>query len=82
MRELQRRRFPEKWRMAKSDAHKIYKVEPESGNRVLRARSEKQRIQIVLEHAFEPLAATPILWRMSHHKLLTFFDVGHKRESC
>ena len=33
--------FPEKWRMAKSDARKIYKGETEGGNRFLRARSEK-----------------------------------------
>ena len=46
--------FPEKWRMAKSDARKIYKVETESSNRFLRARSEKQGIQIALEHVFEP----------------------------
>lgn len=55
--------FPERWRMAKSDARKIYQIEAENGNRFLRARSEKQAIQIGLEHSFEPKQFQQLSWR-------------------
>lgn len=55
--------FPDKWRMAKSDARKIYRIESESGNRFLRAHSEKQAIQIGLEHIFDPKQQQQLSWR-------------------
>lgn len=55
--------FPDKWRMAKSDAQKIYKIDAENGNRFLRARSEKQAIQIGLERVFEPKQQQQLSWR-------------------
>lgn len=55
--------FPDKWRPAKSDGRKIYRIEAESGNRFLRARAEKQAIQIGLEHVFDPKQQQQLSWR-------------------
>lgn len=76
--------FPEKWRMAKSDARKIYKVETESGNRFLRARSEKQGIQIALEHVFEPRQQRHLSWRWRAREFPTGADerIGDKHDTA
>jgi hypothetical protein len=76
--------FPEKWRMAKSDARKIYKVETESGNRFLRARSEKQGLQIALEHVFEPKQQRHLSWRWRAREFPTGADerIGDKHDTA
>ena len=66
--------FPDKWRMAKSDARKIHKIETESGNRFLRARAEKQGIQIGLEHRFEPKQQQHLSWRWRAREFPTGAD--------
>lgn len=66
--------FPEKWRARNNDARKIYKVDAESGNRFLRARAEKQAIQIGLEHSFEPKLQRQLAWRWRAREFPTGAD--------
>jgi DUF3047 family protein len=57
--------FPQRWSAFRDAqiAHNIYWVAEEDGNRFLRAYSEKQGIQIGLEHKFQPKAFSFLRWR-------------------
>ncbi|MBI3795972.1 MAG: DUF3047 domain-containing protein [Deltaproteobacteria bacterium] len=57
--------FPQRWSALRDaqTAQTIYRVAEEDGNRFLRAFSEKQGIQIGLEHKFQPKAFSFLRWR-------------------
>lgn len=76
--------FPTKWRARNNDAQKIYLVENEAGNHFLRARADRQGIQIALEHAIDPTRQPHLRWHWRVHKFPRGADerVGDKHDAA